>query len=256
MRPLIAVTGPHRRLRFGWWATRLMLLLCGLRGVYVSSGRAQLSQPVRGVIIGGGDDIEPQHYGESGDAGVTYDPERDALEMDIIRRALAARVPIMGICRGAQLLNVVLGGNLWRDIRPLRKRTPNYNTARPVKWVELAGTSRLAAFLHQQPETMPGSSPHSADHHSARNVRLKVNSLHSQAINRLGEGLQCIGRDADGFIQAVEAERQFILGVQWHPEYLPYKRTQRLLFAHFASAVRKTPEKLLPDAGQGGADES
>ena len=227
MRPIIAVTGPHKRMRYGWWATRLMLALHGLRGVNLTAKQPSSETPVQGVIIGGGDDIEPLHYGQQGDAGVTYDPERDAFEMAVIRHCLESRVPMLGICRGAQLINVVLGGSLFGDIRPLRRMTPNYNSAFPVKWVDVEADSNLADYLRAQ--------------------RVKVNSLHSQAIERLGSGLRVVAVDQDGFTQAVEAADSFLVGVQWHPEYLPYKSSQRRLFASFARAARAAPQLHICD---------
>ena len=217
--PLIAVTGPGKRLRFGWWATRLMLMFTGTRSIYLTSKTPVSTEPVQGVVIGGGDDIEPVHYGLQGDAGITYDPERDAFEMKVIRNCLESRVPLLGICRGAQLINVVLGGTLYSDIRPLRRKTPNYNSAFPVKTVDIEKGSNVHQYLQSRNE--------------------RVNSLHSQAINKLGDGLQVAARDQDGFIQAVESPEGFLAGVQWHPEYLPYKRAQRNLFSAFAEAARE-----------------
>nr|WHW29806.1 putative type 1 glutamine amidotransferase [uncultured bacterium] len=227
MRPLIAVTGPHKRLRFAWWATRIMLALQGLRGIYLTAQQPFTENPVQGVIIGGGDDIEPLHYGQQGDAGATYDPQRDAFEMAVIRHCLESRVPMLGICRGAQLINVVLGGSLYNDIRPLRRATPNYNSALPVKWVDVQADCTLAGYLQTQ--------------------RVKVNSLHSQAIERLGCGLRKVAVDQDGFTQAVEAADSFLVGVQWHPEYLPYKRAQRRLFSGFARAAREASQLHISD---------
>lgn len=231
-RPLVAVTGPHKRLRIAWWATRFMLFMCGLRGVYLSAGSPELKYPVHGIVIGGGNDIEPEHYGALTDPARDYDPERDRFEMHMIRRALEADIPILGICRGAQLMNVVAEGSLYQDIRPYRKRTSNRSHITPVKWVELASNSELRRFIGE--------------------ARVRVNSLHSQAINRLGRGYKVIGRDADGFIQAIEGIRSeqktesFRLGVQWHPEYLPYKKPQRQLFRLFAQAVCESKNELLP----------
>ncbi len=223
-KPLVVVTGPNKRLKVGWWATRLMLWLVGLRGRYVTVLDSQIPQDICGVIIGGGDDIEPVHYGFAGDAGATYDPDRDRLEMMVARRALDKQLPILGICRGSQLLNVVCGGTLFRDIRPLRKKTPNRNTAVPIKWVKVDNASLLKRAL--------GSS------------RVKVNSLHNQAVDAVGDSLRAVAWDGDGFIQAVEdAQRDFLLGVQWHPEYLPYKAVQRRLFKCFAAAVGRVAER-------------
>jgi putative glutamine amidotransferase len=219
-RPLVVVTGPHRRLRFGWWATRFMLWLAGLRGHYMTAHRRDLPEGARGLIIGGGNDIEPEHYGLTGDAGATYDPERDAFEMEMVRWGLRDDLPILGICRGAQLINIVLGGSLHLDIRPLRQHTPNRNTVLPVKWADLV--------------------PDSALHAAVRHPALRINSLHNQAIDRTASELMVVARDRDGFIQAVEHRTgQYVLGVQWHPEYLPYSAPHRALFRAFAAAVER-----------------
>lgn len=223
---VIAVTGPRKRFKFGWWATKPALFFRGLGSVYLSPGGRDYRGHVDGIIIGGGDDIEPEHYGETGDAGAHYDPERDRLEMEMAERAIDAKIPIMGICRGAQLLNVVLGGTLHTDLRPMRKSTPNRNTAFPVKWVDLNDGSALREITNQQ--------------------RLKVNSLHSQAVDQVGRGLKATAFDADGFIQATEGVGfdSFVLGVQWHPEYLPYSRHQRSLFREFCDAVTTSRHRL------------
>lgn len=227
MTPLVAVTGPAKRFKPAWWATRFNLALSGVDSLYLTAASPTTERPVQGVIIGGGDDIEPIHYGAQGDAGSVYDPERDAFEMAVIRHCLNRRVPLLGICRGAQLINVVLGGSLFSDIRPLRKRTPNYNSVLPVKWVSLDPHKDLSFFMQK--------------------TVVKVNSLHSQAVDRLGEGLECVARDRDGFVQAIEHAEGFVLGVQWHPEYLPYQPAQRRLFDAFTNAVREAAEIHLCD---------
>lgn len=198
-----------------------MLRAAGLNAVHLMPGRHTEPVRVRGVVIGGGDNIDPVHYGAQGDGLAEYDVERDHFEIDILRRVLETSVPVLGICRGAQLVNVVLGGTLHQDLRPLRKRTPNRNSAFPVKNVTLAPDSRLAG--HMQTE------------------QTRVNSLHHQAVNHVAEALRPCAWDSDGFIQAVESPAwPFLVGVQWHPEYLPYKRAQRALFRAFVAAVRES----------------
>jgi putative glutamine amidotransferase len=227
-KPLIAVTGPDKTFKFGWWATRFMLFLTGLRAIYLTPGMTLPNQRIRGIIIGGGDDIEPSHYAAESMQDKPYNRERDLFEIQMINLAMEQKIPIMGICRGAQLINVVHKGTLFQDIRPLRKKTPNRWSIAPLKWVRLL-SGRMKKRL------------------AAR--RLKVNSLHNQAIKDVGEDLKVSARDEDDFVQAIEGEDQFILGVQWHPEYLPYKKRQRQLFAWFASAVRKSTNSLLLNTG-------
>ncbi len=221
---MIAVTGPQKRFPFAWWATRFLLGLAGLKSVYVTAHTGMPQAPVHGIVIGGGDDIEPEQYGGELHPRRRYDQERDRFEIAMIRQALDANLPMIGICRGAQLINVVSGGSLHQDIRPLRRVTPNRRSIRPVKWVDLEPSSRLVDGLQRE--------------------AVRVNSLHEQAIERVGDGLTVVGRDRDGFVQAIEGRYGFLVGVQWHPEYLPYRVEQRRLFGLFAQAVRHNDTHL------------
>ena len=163
------------------------------------------------MIIGGGNDISAEHYGGDIDARVKTDPERDALEIEWIRKALDDGIPLLGICRGAQLINVVLGGNLHQDIRKMRKLTYNRPGLLPTKQVRLQRDSRIAQICGRE--------------------RLRVNSLHHQAIREPGSNLRVVGHDLDEIVQAVEGTPECrIIGVQWHPEYLFYLPSQFRLF--------------------------
>ncbi|UTA47306.1 type 1 glutamine amidotransferase [Simiduia sp. 21SJ11W-1] len=222
-RPHIAVTGPDKGFKAGWWASRFILRGLGARPHYISPANPQLERPVDAVIIGGGSDIQPDHYKGDPILGYPYDPARDAFEIAVVEQALAKRLPLLGICRGAQLLNVVKGGNLLGDVRPLRKHTSNRNFITPSKSVRLSLGSRLAKLTQRQ--------------------QLKVNSLHKQAIATPGEGLQIVARDKDDLVQAVEAPEGFVMGVQWHPEYLPYKKPQRELFRGLCKAASNNSQQ-------------
>ena len=225
VKPLVVVTGPDKLLRFGWWGTRFMLFLVGLRGYYIRPGRPKLPDNIKGVVIGGGSDIDPEHYGFDGIHAAKTDPERDALEMYVARRAMESGVPVLGICRGMQLINVVLGGTLFPNIRPRRKKTPNRGSMFPVKWVSFKKDTRLQTILGVE--------------------KTKVNSLHSQAIDIAAASVRVAAHDEDGFVQAIESrENQHVYGVQWHPEYMPYAKVQRKLFRNFAIAVRETSSVL------------
>ncbi len=168
------------------------------------------------MIIGGGNDISAEHYGGEIGARVKLDPARDELEIEWIEKALALDIPLLGICRGAQLINVVLGGNLHQDIRKMRKLTYNRPGLLPTKQVRLEPDSHLAQITGRE--------------------RLRVNSLHHQAIREPGRNLRVVGQDLDRFVQAVEATPQCrIVGVQWHPEYLFYLPSQFRLFRWLVS---------------------
>lgn len=229
-RPLIGVTGPAKRWSMAWWATRLSLWLVGARAYRLTAENYQQrhDKPIQGVIIGGGDDIDPGLYGADSSGRAAIDPERDRFEIEMIEEALATHLPILGICRGAQLINVVLGGNLHGDIRKLRRKTSNRRTPLPRKTALASGEGRLPGILQRQ--------------------SWRINSLHHQAIDRLGQGLVITARDLDGFVQAVEAgDHRLILGVQWHPEYLFYLGHQRRLFHYLVDEARKAAPEPLHD---------
>ncbi len=215
-RPVIGVTGAQGRFSPSWWCTRFALWLTGGRALRISVAEPGLPERVHGIIIGGGDDIDPALYGGEGPA---QNAARDELEAHYIRFALEKNIPLLGICRGAQLLNVVLGGSLYPDIRKLRRRTSNRRTLLPSKNVRLKNGSQIATVLRRR--------------------KLKVNSLHFQAILRPAESLSIVGKDQDGFAQAVETStHDAILGVQWHPEYLFYLPSQLALFRWMVNASR------------------
>lgn len=227
-RPLIGVTGPAGRPAIAWWATRLSLRLAGARAHRLTADnyRRRRDEPLQGIVIGGGDDIDPGLYGGADTGRAPIDPARDRFEIAMIEEALSTRLPILGICRGAQLINVVLGGSLFGDIRPMRRCTSNRRTPLPRKTALATGAGRLPRILQRQ--------------------RWRINSLHHQAIDRLGRGLRVSARDLDAFVQAVESDDdRLILGVQWHPEYLPYLGYQRRLFRYLVERAAATRPQAL-----------
>lgn len=219
-RPLIGVTGPDSRLPLAWWCTRLAVSLAGGRACRLTPSRPQPPAALAGVIIGGGDDIDPDLYAGLDDGKAKHDPARDRFEMQVLRQALAEGLPILGICRGAQLLNVALGGNLHQDLREIRVHTSNRRTVLARKSVLVERESLL--------------------HHITGGERYKVNSLHHQGIRRLGHRLRVAARDLDEIVQAIEdSGRVFVQGVQWHPEYLLYQARQRRIFGALVAAARE-----------------
>jgi putative glutamine amidotransferase len=210
-RQRVGVTGNARRWAPSWWCTALALRLAGAVPERITVHHAPPAVPLDALIIGGGNDISPEHYNEDINAKVKLDPERDLLEIEWIHKALENNIPLLGICRGAQLINVVLGGSLHQDIRFLRYHTHNRPGLLPTKQVRLESDSQLAKICGK--------------------MSFRVNSLHHQAINRPGVGLRIVGWDLDRIIQAVESSTDTrILGVQWHPEYLLYLPSQFALF--------------------------
>lgn len=217
-RPRIAITGKASRWAPGWWCAGLAILIAGGRPVRATSNRPWPAH-IAGVVIGGGDDIASDWYAASAEADHGADRQRDAFELEAIRRARAERWPILGICRGAQLLNVAAGGSLHADITARRRATSPRVNPLPCTPIAIRSPSRLARLIGKS--------------------RLRVNGLHHQAVNRPGLGLMVAARDTDGFVQAVEDRAGLpITGVQWHPEYLIYRRASRRLFAALVTSAR------------------
>jgi putative glutamine amidotransferase len=169
-----------------------------------------------GLLLSGGGDIEPARFGQENHAKTaSVDPERDELELQAARSALADGMPILGICRGAQVLGVALGGTLVQDVPEL---TPNALChADAPHTVTFACGSRIGAILGCE--------------------RLEVNSSHHQANDALGDGVRAVAWSDDNVIEAIEvAGRPFAIGVQWHPERMHDER-QSKLFAAFVTAA-------------------
>jgi putative glutamine amidotransferase len=169
--------------------------------------RAALWPLLDGVLLTGGADIDPARWGDERHPA-TYDvaPARDALEIELVSSALDGRLPLFAICRGAQVLNVALGGSLWQDIPSelpgSLEHTQKEAREQPTHRVTVTGDGRLAAILGA--------------------LELEVNSFHHQALRRLGRGLREVARAPDGVVEAVELPDAPapVFGVQWHPEEL------------------------------------
>jgi putative glutamine amidotransferase len=190
--------------------------------------QAALWQRLDGLLLTGGGDIEPARFGEARHPTVDdVSPARDALEIGLTHRALDDAVPLFAICRGIQVLNVALGGTLVQDIPSEipgalahSQKAPRDEPTHPVK-VMGEGT-RLGRVL--------GS------------LEVEVNSMHHQAIKRLGDGLTPVAWAPDGVIEGVEmpGDERFVLGVQWHPEELVGRdAAARNLFSAIVDAARR-----------------
>ena len=138
-----------------------------------------------GLIIGGGDDIQATLYGGELQLDVRLDPARDALELALLERFIPLNTPVLGICRGAQLINVHLGGTLDPDIYTTHEGLKRRRTVLPRKTVDIVGASQLYQLLGV--------------------TWCRVNSLHHQAVNQAGQGIEIVARDRDGLVQGIES---------------------------------------------------
>jgi len=189
----------------------------------------QIVGEVQGVLMTGGVDIDPARYGEEPHATVTaIEPERDAFEFALLLAAREARLPVFGICRGLQVMNVALGGSLIQDIAAEMTGilqhtlpTPPCAVAHEV-WVSKG--SRLWTLMQEKMADVDTCS---------------VNSRHHQAIKRLAPGFEVTATAPDGVIEAIECPNAtFCLGVQWHPENFWRTGEFRPLFEGFIEACR------------------
>lgn len=158
-----------------------------------------------GLILQGGADVSPRAYGEEPlRPEWSGDPVRDAYELELVHEFMEAGKPILGICRGMQLINVALGGSLYQDLPsqlpgPVDHQTPAYD--RNVHHVDFAPGGHLAQWFGE----VKGG---------------RVASIHHQAVNRLGKGVVVEATAADGVVEAIRwSGRSFVCGVQWHPEF-------------------------------------
>lgn len=225
-RPLIGVTGPDRR---GWTLrrfTHLAVRRAGGRPVAITPGRVTDMARLDGLVVAGGADVDPALYGQLNVAARHLDPPRDRLEADLIRRAVDTGKPLLGICRGMQLLTVALGGTLHQDagaaypgFRPTRGLYRQATLRRPVHVIKRGWVSSLLG--------------------TGRKVHL-VNSLHHQAVAEVAPDLEPVAVDEHGMIQAVELQRKdvFAVGLQWHPELMPHSAVQMSFFRALVAAGR------------------
>ncbi len=189
------------------------------------------------MVTGSPSNVEPRHYdGAPSRAGTLHDPQRDAITLPLIRRALAAGLPMLAICRGIQELNVALGGTLHQivhEVAGLADHRSPPNEPRDVKYapaheVTLTPGGVLAKLSGMQ--------------------TWRVNSLHEQGIDRLAPGLAIEARAPDGMIEAVRVRdaKAFALAVQWHPEWRFWedKLSVALLEAFGAAAAERARSRL------------
>ncbi|WP_242647928.1 gamma-glutamyl-gamma-aminobutyrate hydrolase family protein [Candidatus Desulforudis audaxviator] len=171
-------------------------------------GVGRMVELVDGILLAGGGDVDPVFFGEEPlpDTGIIT-PERDLFEIALVRRVLHAGRPVLGICRGMQVLNIAAGGDIHQDVSRAGARIKHYQEAprwHPTHRLHVRPGSLLARILGEG--------------------ALRVNSLHHQAVRRLAPGFSVSAQAGDGIIEAVEGTGPaFVLGVQFHPESM-YER--------------------------------
>jgi putative glutamine amidotransferase len=266
-KPTIGVTGPDRGGTIAWLFTALAIRLAGGKPVRITPSRPRTADGLQALIIGGGADVDPTTYQQSHvleeylnktlkhprknlfqrisrftrwlyfpvlffvrkafsrKKAWTIDRDRDHLEFQLIDQAVKKDLPVMGICRGAQLLNVYFRGSLYQDINTFYLEDPNPSSVFPVKTVNIKPGSKLAEILGMQ--------------------QLKVNALHHQAVKEPGKNIEIVATENNKVVQAIENVNQdYIIGVQWHPEFLPQRTEQRRLFQELVKQAREVQQQI------------
>ncbi|WP_192821040.1 gamma-glutamyl-gamma-aminobutyrate hydrolase family protein [Rufibacter sp. LB8] len=260
-RPTIGVTGPDKGGEVAWLFTALGVRLAGGKPVRITPQFPRTADGLQGLIIGGGADVDPRAYQQedvlqeylqrtlqnpkksfwarlsrflrwwyfpalfflrklfSKKPQWSIDRDRDHLEFQLIDQAVKKKLPVLGICRGSQLLNVYFRGTLHQEIQNFYLEEPNPSSIFPVKKVQIEPNSLLFKILG-----VP---------------KLKVNALHHQAVHVPGKGIQIVAKEKNGVVQGIESTlAPFLIGVQWHPEYLPQRSVQRRLFQALVQQAR------------------
>jgi putative glutamine amidotransferase len=185
-----------------------------------------LLAPLAAVCLSGGPDLDPSAYGArpSPDLG-PVEPALDLFELEVARVADAAGLPIFGICRGAQALNVARGGTLHQHLPAVTDNSIDHRQTAPgweeTHQVRLDPDSRLAGILGTDATW--------------------VNSFHHQAVERLGRGLRAVAWAPDGTVEGIEDEERFVVGVQWHAETLDRGGPHHRLFEALVAAAQGEP---------------
>ncbi len=258
-KPEIAVTGPSLGGYPAWFFTALQVWIAGGKATYLPPQELN-EKKIRqfdGIILGGGADISPKLYRNNEESEedlelvedevartenfvvkfiklillkiFNYSPsrhqtdfERDLFEMKVLRLAVKQKIPVFGICRGMQMINVFYGGKIDPDIkRHYTEKEKLKRGHRPVKKIRLEKNSLLFDAIGKED--------------------LKVNAFHDQGILHLGKELCITASEKNGVIQGIEqceGESALVMGVQWHPEFMVYQRAQRKLFSWYVKQLK------------------
>lgn len=224
-KPLIGVTKPEtQRTNLSFIVLWLALWLSGGRPKIISYQEELDKQHFHALMLGGGTDVFPGLFFKKPKEDYPYDHKRDKLEISLLKKAHRKELPVLAICRGAQLMNVVNGSSLHLDVSKVydKARYPQHILGYLFfrKKIIIKSTSLLYQIIQCN--------------------NLTVNSIHRQSIANIGQGLVVSSYEPNGIIQSIERPgHNFYIGVQFHPERLIYRRVFRKLFKQFIAEAQK-----------------
>ncbi len=200
-----------------------------------SDSRRVRTEDFDGILFAGGEDVDPALYGEEKKYdNVHVNRARDDFEFSLLDRARTHNLPVFGICRGLQMINVKFGGTLYQDLE--KDKSSEIEHKQPGSRSETTHTVTVT-----EPESIIGTIIRGS---------CRVNSMHHQVIDQVGRGLKVTTYSEDGFVEAVEAADGYpLLAVQWHPEEIADRPEQGKIFEHFVARCREASARRKAHAG-------
>lgn len=214
-RPKIGITTPDKNLDRAYPFLWLGVRLGGGRPIRLRRQGSLQRNDIQGLVLGGGTDIFPGLFQNDPKQDYLYDHKRDEMEIAWLKRAEKENLPVLAICRGAQMMNVMNKGTLHLDVS-LAYETAHYPRAllRRIfyrKTVRIREGSHLRRILGVE--------------------HCRVNSMHTQSIDTVGDRLDITAEEENGVVQAIERpDHPFYIGVQFHPEFMPWRSKMRAIF--------------------------
>ncbi len=219
MHPKVIVTGSDRGSYTAYLIVKFFLNMHNIDTKFFHPSSWNKNIKFDGLLLTGGVDIDPSLYSKLRHKSIKkIEPKRDKMELYLLEKAYKNNLPVFGICRGMQMINVFFGGDLYQNIFDLDLKYKHPKTILPLNQITIKHKTKLYSILKVS--------------------KAKVNALHHQAINKLGKNIIASAHDKNRIIQAIEHKEKNILAVQWHPEFMPYSYISKKLFKNFSDNIK------------------